>query len=610
MARNVNFYNCTPDYFEALTTKDTASFYHVVGGTTDNLYLGTQKLNNADDLADAVSRITTAEGNISALQTLIGTIPSTATATDIVSYISEFVGGVTGDLNTLETTDKSDLVSAINEVKSLVDGKSSVFEVVFSGTDSYTANKTFAEIASAITDGMYVYGVKDGAYFVISSSNASAYNFSTVEGNVVTTYSISSADAVTKSVSTLATEAYADQAEADAVTTAEGYTDTKTGDLADLDTTDKTNLVSAINEVKSSADDAKDASNVSITDTAGNYSSDNVEGALAEVATMISDAIGGAEVTVDDTVTTAGYLKSYRFYQGDDGTHSSANLIATIDIPKDFLVKSGSIVENPAGQPAGTYIALVLNTKDGSGTDETIYINVGDLIEYVTGGDTAEVSVSVDATTHVVTATIVKIPASKVIYREADVSQGITELTIAQALDAETARAEGVEGDLADLDTTDKSSLVGAINEVKGAIDASTDILEVVVTESSGTYTANKTLTEMVAADTAGKLVYVTYDGKNFVATALSASGAEFTAIDSNTVAKFSVSVADVVTYTETVLATQTFVTDKTGNLANLDTTEKTNLVGAVNEVKGDVADSLAEAKEYTDTALTWTVLE
>ena len=605
MARDVKFYTLTPSKW-ATITPETTSFYHVVdttvGSEVDNLYLGTQKLNNADDLANAVSRITTAEGNISALQTLIGSIPAGASATTIVGYIQE----VAGDLTQLETTDKSDLVSAINELKGAIDGKSSVFEVTITGTDSYSADKTFSEISTAISNDMLVYAVKGGTYFVISSSDSSAFNFSSIEGDVVTTYSISSANAVTKTTTNLAT----DTEVSSAVTTAEGYADTLVGDLSDLTTTDKTDIVSAINEVKADADDAKDASNVSITDTAGNYSSNNVEGALAEVATMISDAIGGAEVTVDDSVTTAGYLKSYRFYQGDDGTHSAANLIATIDIPKDFLVKSGSVVENPAGQPAGTYIALVLNTKDSSGTDETIYINVGDLIEYVTGGDTAEVSVSVDSTTHVVTATIVKIPASKVIYREADVSQGITELTIAQALDAETARAEGVEGDLADLDTTDKSSLVDAINEVKGAVDASTDILEVVVTESSGTYSADKTLAEMVAADTAGKLVYITYGGKNFVATALSASGAEFTAINSNTVAKFSVSVADAVTYTETVLATQTFVTDKTGNLANLDTTEKTNLVGAVNEVKGDVADSLAEAKEYTDTALTWTVLE
>ena len=594
MARDVKFYTLTPAKW-ATITPETTSFYHVVsttvGSEVDNLYLGTQKLNNADDLAAAVTRIGTAEGNISALQTLVGTIPSGATATTIVGYIQE----VAGDLSTLDTTAKSDLVSAINELKGAIDGKSSVFEVTITGTDSYSADKTFSEISTAISNDMLVYAVKGGSYFVISSSDASAYNFSTVEGSTVTTYSISSANAVTKTTTALATETYAD---------------TLVGDLSDLTTTAKTDVVSAINEVKSDADDAKDASNVLITDTAGNYSSGNVEGALAEVATMISDAIGGAEVTVDDSVTTTGYLKSYRFYQGDDGTHSSANLIATIDIPKDFLVKSGSVVENPAGQPAGTYIALVLNTKDGSGTDETIYINVGDLIEYVTGGDTAEVSVSVDSTTHVVTATIVKIAASKVIYRAADVEHSITELTIAQALDAETTRAEGVEGDLTLLDTTDKSDLVSAINELAGEISSSTDILEVTVTESSGTYTANKTLTEMVTADTAGKLVYITFGGKNFVATSLSNAGAVFTAIDGNTVAKFEISTLNAVTYTTTALATQTYVTDRTGDLTSLTTTAKTTLVAAINEVDAAVDSAITTAEAYTDTALTWTVLE
>lgn len=602
MARDVKFYTLTPSKWATITPEAT-SFYHVVdttvGSEVDDLYLGTQKLNNADDLADAVARITTAEGNISALQTLIGTIPAGASASTIVGYIQE----VAGDLTQLETTDKSDLVSAINELKGAIDGKSSVFEVTITGTDSYSADKTFSEISTAISNDMLVYAVKDGTYFVISSSDASAFNFSSIEGDVVTTYSISSANAVTKTTTNLAT----DTEVSTAVSTAEGYADTLVGDLSTLTTTDKTDVVSAINEVKASADDAKDASNVSITDTAGNYSSDNVEGALAEVATMISDAIGGAEVTVDDSVTTEGYLKSYTFYQGGN---TSDKKIATIDIPKDFLVKSGRIVENPTGQPAGTYIELILNTKDSSGTDQAIYINVSTLIEYVTGGDTAEVSVSVDPTTHVVTATIVKIPASKVIYREADVEQGITELTIAQALDAETARAEGVEGDLADLDTTDKSSLVGAINEVKGAVDASTDILEVVVTESSGTYTADKTLTEMVTADTAGKLVYITFGGKNFVATALSSSGAVFTAIADNTVAKFEISALDEVTYSTSALATQTFVTDKTGDLSNLTTTAQTNLVAAINEVDAAVDSAITTAEAYTDTALTWTVLE
>lgn len=91
-----------------------------------------------------------------------------------------------------------------------------------------------------------------------------------------------------------------------------------------------------------------------------------------------------------------GYAKAYTFKQMGES-------IATINIPKDMVVKSGSIVTNPEGQAEGTYIELVLANAD----EDKLYINVGDLIEYVTGG-TAEdgiVAITVDAN-HVVTATI------------------------------------------------------------------------------------------------------------------------------------------------------------------------------------------------------------
>ena len=95
MARDVIFYTLNPTKWDTITPEAT-SFYHVVdttvGSEVDNLYLGTQKLNNADDLAAAVSRITTAEGNISALQTLIGSIPAGASASTIVGYIQEVAG--------------------------------------------------------------------------------------------------------------------------------------------------------------------------------------------------------------------------------------------------------------------------------------------------------------------------------------------------------------------------------------------------------------------------------------------------------------------------------------------------------------------------------------
>ena len=67
-----------------------------------------------------------------------------------------------------------------------------------------------------------------------------------------------------------------------------------------------------------------------------------------------------------------------------------------------MVVESGSVVTNPKGQPAGTYIELKLQN-----VTEPIYINVGSLIEYVTSGseagDMIVVAVSDD---HKVTATI------------------------------------------------------------------------------------------------------------------------------------------------------------------------------------------------------------
>lgn len=73
-------------------------------------------------------------------------------------------------------------------------------------------------------------------------------------------------------------------------------------------------------------------------------------------------------------------------------------------IPKDMVVKSGSVVTNPTGQPKGTYIKLVL----ANATNDTLYIDVGGLIEYVTSGSAAGdmVVIAIDEQTHKVTASI------------------------------------------------------------------------------------------------------------------------------------------------------------------------------------------------------------
>lgn len=94
---------------------------------------------------------------------------------------------------------------------------------------------------------------------------------------------------------------------------------------------------------------------------------------------------------------SAGASASYQLTK--DGTAVGA----VIDIPKDMVVSSGAVVTNPTGQTAGTYIELTLANAENS----KLYINVGDLIEYVTSGSQTGdmVVINVDANHHV-TATI------------------------------------------------------------------------------------------------------------------------------------------------------------------------------------------------------------
>ena len=126
------------------------------------------------------------------------------------------------------------------------------------------------------------------------------------------------------------------------------------------------------------------------------------EGATANTAIgYVDEKIAAIPAQVDytvtcDTSTPAGVAKRYVLSQ-------KGSAIATIDIPSDMVVSSGKVVENPAGQTAGTYIELTL----ANATKDKIYINVGDLIEYVTGATATDgiITTSVDAN-HVLTATI------------------------------------------------------------------------------------------------------------------------------------------------------------------------------------------------------------
>ena len=95
--------------------------------------------------------------------------------------------------------------------------------------------------------------------------------------------------------------------------------------------------------------------------------------------------------------TVEGLAKRYTIHQDATG------LDVNIDIPTDMVVKKGAVVTNPEGQPAGTYLVLTL----ANATNDKVYIDVGNLIEYVTSGsganDMVKIAVSAD---HKVTASI------------------------------------------------------------------------------------------------------------------------------------------------------------------------------------------------------------
>ena len=137
----------------------------------------------------------------------------------------------------------------------------------------------------------------------------------------------------------------------------------KIGNLENLTTTEKDDLVSAVNENKAAIDSVK---------TAG-------------------------EITVDTTTTTEGMAKSYTIKQGDKA-------VTTIDIPKDMVVKSGVVQENPKGQEAGTYLVLTL----ANATEDTIYINVGKLVDiYTVKAKATQIQLAIDSSTREISATIV-----------------------------------------------------------------------------------------------------------------------------------------------------------------------------------------------------------
>ena len=176
------------------------------------------------------------------------------------------------------------------------------------------------------------------------------------------------------------------------------------------------------------------AANVPFDDTTAHTGSTTVQGAIESIA----QATGGgvASKTVYVTETSGGssdpYSKRYGIYQGGNGSTSSpvpAEKLVDIDIPKDMVVESGSVVEiffdssdntlhegsisgpdvtaaikgstTPTAADAGKYIKLII----ANAASTAIYIKVTDLVDLYTGGSSTYIDVTIDSS-NVITATL------------------------------------------------------------------------------------------------------------------------------------------------------------------------------------------------------------
>lgn len=188
------------------------------------------------------------------------------------------------------------------------------------------------------------------------------------------------------------------------------------------------------------------AEEIGVLDTAGYFDGANVEAVLAELHDLAEEKNIWFH---DDSAGQSQFAKVYHLYQGandfvPDRTDGKTNptLIGTIETAKDLVVKAGSVVEVffdetdntlHEGSIGGTDITDLIIPEGGTATaanagkyikleiqnqDDPIYIAVKDLVDVYTGGATAEATVAIDGN-NVITVTINKVVATKIIYQEA-----------------------------------------------------------------------------------------------------------------------------------------------------------------------------------------------
>lgn len=123
----------------------------------------------------------------------------------------------------------------------------------------------------------------------------------------------------------------------------------------------------------------------------------NLVGAINEVLQKVADAKTASAVSIKEDTTSSDYAKVYTVKQG-------TTTIGTINIPKDMVVQSGKVQTNPDDEHQGTFIVLTL----ANATADKIYIEVGTLVDIYTAQQNAtQIQLAINSTTRKISATVV-----------------------------------------------------------------------------------------------------------------------------------------------------------------------------------------------------------
>lgn len=355
-----------------------------------------------------------------------------------------------------------------------------------------------------------------------------------------------------------------------AVADAKAELEGKIGNLEALNTTNKATLVEAINEVLTAVG----------------------AGGTAAAVTMVTN-------------DTEDYAASYTLKQG-------TNTIGTINVPKDMVVKSGTVEVNPAGKEEGTYIVLTL----ANATEDKIYVNVGTLVDIYKAEETAaQVQIAIDADTREISATIVA------------GSIGANELaqdavTTAKIADGNVTKAKLSTEVQASLNKADDAVQVIAAGSVNGTI--AVDGVDVAVTGLKSAAYA-----ETTAFDAAGSAAAVESAANTKIANVEETLGNRITTLENAIGGEGSVTsqiedakAAAIETanqYTDNKIAAldadKTSAAVEAGKGVQVQVVEVDGLITTVNvtgnydnsyDAKGAAATAEANAKAYADEAMTW----